>query len=75
MLYEVITSQYAALAAFEPETIAILEARRAEFAERRDLLVSGLRELGFDVPLLPEGAFYVYADAGHLTDNSFDWCS
>lgn len=67
-------SQYAALAAFEPETTAILEARRAEFAKRRDLLVSGLRELGFGVPLLPEGAFYVYADASHLTDNSFDWC-
>jgi len=67
-------AQHAALAAFEPETLAILEARRAEFGKRRDLLVGGLRELGFVVPAMPEGAFYVYADASHLTDNSFDYC-
>ena len=67
-------SQYAALAAFEPESIALFEERRAEFGKRRDLLVSGLRELGFGIHRAPEGAFYVYADAGHLTDDSFDWC-
>ncbi|WP_409523742.1 pyridoxal phosphate-dependent aminotransferase [Nitrincola sp. MINF-07-Sa-05] len=67
-------AQYAALAAFEPETLAILEARRVEFGKRRDLLVGGLRELGFVIPAMPEGAFYVYADASHLTDNSFEYC-
>lgn len=67
-------SQYAALEAFSPETTAILEQRREAFRERRDLLVNGLRELGFDIPLMPEGAFYVYADASHLTDNTFDFC-
>ncbi|MBQ0757010.1 MAG: pyridoxal phosphate-dependent aminotransferase [Amphritea sp.] len=67
-------SQYAALEAFNPETTAILEQRREAFRERRDLLVNGLRELGFDIPLMPEGAFYVYADASHLTDNTFDFC-
>ncbi|MBR9885720.1 MAG: aminotransferase class I/II-fold pyridoxal phosphate-dependent enzyme, partial [Oceanospirillales bacterium] len=67
-------SQHAALAAFEPESIALFEERRAEFGKRRDLLVSGLRELGFGIHRAPEGAFYVYADASHLTDNSFDWC-
>ena len=67
-------SQYAALEAFSPETTTILEQRRAAFQERRDLLVSGLRELGFGIPLTPEGAFYVYADASHLTDNTFDFC-
>lgn len=67
-------SQHAALAAFDPASIEIFEARRAEFGKRRDLLVSGLRELGFGIHRPPEGAFYVYADAGHLTDNSFDWC-
>ncbi|MEH6577420.1 MAG: pyridoxal phosphate-dependent aminotransferase [Amphritea sp.] len=67
-------AQHAALAAFDPATIDILEQRRCDFQQRRDLLVKGLRELGFDVPLTPEGAFYVYADASHLTDNTFDLC-
>ena len=67
-------AQHAALAAFEPATLDILEARREAFRERRDLLVNGLRELGFGIPLTPEGAFYVYADASHLTDNTFDLC-
>ncbi|BBB27678.1 pyridoxal phosphate-dependent aminotransferase [Amphritea japonica] len=67
-------AQYAALEAFSPETTTILEQRRTAFQERRDLLVSGLRELGFGIPLTPEGAFYVYADASHLTDNTFDFC-
>lgn len=67
-------AQYAALAAFRPETIDILEQRREAFRERRDLLVNGLRELGFEIPLMPEGAFYVYADASRFTDNTFDFC-
>jgi aspartate/methionine/tyrosine aminotransferase len=67
-------SQHAALAAFEPDTIAILEQRRQAFALRRDRLVAGLRELGFGIPRMPEGAFYVYADASHLTDDSFAFC-
>ncbi|WP_432697497.1 pyridoxal phosphate-dependent aminotransferase [Marinobacterium sp. YM272] len=67
-------SQHAAQACFEPESIALFEQRRAEFGKRRDLLVSGLRDLGFGIARPPEGAFYVYADASHLTDNSFDWC-
>ncbi len=67
-------SQYAALAAFEPESIKTFEERRLQFEKRRDLLVAGLRDLGFGVPLMPEGAFYVYADASHLTDNTFDYC-
>ncbi len=67
-------SQHAALAAFEPQTLAIFEQRRAAFAERRDRLVAGLRELGFGIPLMPEGAFYVYADASHLTDESYAYC-
>jgi aspartate/methionine/tyrosine aminotransferase len=63
-------AQYAALAAFRPETIEILEARRAEFQRRRDFLVPALRALGFEVPLMPEGAFYVYAGCGRFTDDS-----
>ncbi|MDX2423604.1 MAG: aminotransferase class I/II-fold pyridoxal phosphate-dependent enzyme [Amphritea sp.] len=67
-------AQHAALAAFRPETLEILEQRREAFKERRDLLVDGLRALGFGIPLMPEGAFYVYADASRFTDNTFDFC-
>ncbi|MFW1677222.1 pyridoxal phosphate-dependent aminotransferase [Pontibacter sp. JAM-7] len=67
-------SQYAALAAFDDDTIAIMEQRKAAFRARRDRLVEGLKTLGFEVPLQPAGAFYVYADASHLTDDSFAFC-
>ena len=64
-------AQHAALAAFEPATIAILEARRRELAARRDFLVPALVSLGFRVPVMPEGAFYVYADCSELAADSF----
>ena len=64
-------AQYAALAAFEPETLAILDARREEFKARRDYLVPALRGLGFDVPCLPQGAFYIYAGCGSLRQDSY----
>jgi aspartate/methionine/tyrosine aminotransferase len=55
-------AQHAALACFEPQTIAIYESRRLEFKRRRDYIVPALRSLGFGVPVVPDGAFYVYAD-------------
>jgi aspartate/methionine/tyrosine aminotransferase len=55
-------AQHAALAAFSPESIAVLEARRGEFARRRDFLVPELRKAGLSIPAEPHGAFYVYAD-------------
>jgi aspartate/methionine/tyrosine aminotransferase len=64
-------AQHAALAAFEPDTLAILESRRRELKARRDYLVPALRELGFDIPVMPQGAFYVYAGCGRLTADSF----
>jgi aspartate/methionine/tyrosine aminotransferase len=63
-------AQHAALAAFLPETLAILEMRRQEFQRRRDFLVPALRAIGFDVPVLPSGAFYVYADASRFGDDT-----
>jgi aspartate/methionine/tyrosine aminotransferase len=57
-------AQHAALAAFSPEALSILEARRQEFARRRDFLVPGLRQAGLAIPAEPHGAFYVYADCG-----------
>jgi aspartate/methionine/tyrosine aminotransferase len=64
-------SQHAALAAFEPETLAILEARRRELGQRRDYLLPALQSLGFGIPVQPEGAFYVYADCSRLAPDSF----
>ena len=63
-------AQRAALAAFEPETLAILDARREEFRARRDYLVPALRALGFDIAQTPQGAFYVYAGCSRLTEDS-----
>jgi aspartate/methionine/tyrosine aminotransferase len=55
-------SQRAALACFEPATLALLEERRRAFEARRDFLVPALRELGFGIPVMPTGGFFVYAD-------------
>ena len=55
-------AQQAALACFSAEALAIYEGRRREFQARRDYLVPALRELGFAIPVEPDGAFYVYAD-------------
>jgi len=65
--------QYAALAAFEPDTIKILEQRRNEFKTRRDYLLEALPKLGFTIPVKPDGAFYIYANCEALTNNSFDF--
>lgn len=63
-------AQHAALAAFRPETLEILEARREAFRERRDFLLPALRALGFGIPLTPEGAFYIYADSSAFDTDS-----
>jgi aspartate/methionine/tyrosine aminotransferase len=54
-------SQAAGLACFRPDVWDLVEERRQEFQRRRDVLVTGLRALGFDVPVVPQGAFYVWA--------------
>ncbi len=63
-------SQKAALAAFLPETLEILEQRRELFKQRRDYLYPKLLDLGFKIPVKPQGAFYMYCDCSTLTDNS-----
>jgi aspartate/methionine/tyrosine aminotransferase len=67
-------SQYAALAAFSPDTLAILEQRRQTFQQRRDFLLPALRQLGFEILSAPEGAFYLYADCSRFTDDSYSFC-
>ncbi|HRP65750.1 MAG TPA: pyridoxal phosphate-dependent aminotransferase [Thauera sp.] len=63
-------AQHAALAAFAPATLEILEARRAEFAARRNTLLPALRDIGFTIATEPQGAFYIYADVSPLANDS-----
>ncbi len=55
-------AQHAALACFEPDSIAEYERRRAEFKARRDYFIPELEKLGLRVPVMPDGAFYAWAD-------------
>ncbi|MGD9549472.1 MAG: pyridoxal phosphate-dependent aminotransferase [Burkholderiaceae bacterium] len=55
-------AQHAALACFEPDSIAEYERRRAEFKARRDYFIPALQALGLAVPVMPDGAFYAWAD-------------
>ncbi|WP_265944919.1 pyridoxal phosphate-dependent aminotransferase [Dechloromonas sp. A34] len=64
-------AQHAALAAFDPDTIALLETRRAEFRKRRDFLAPALEAIGFRITARPEGAFYLYCDCSALAEDSF----
>jgi aspartate/methionine/tyrosine aminotransferase len=66
-------AQHAALACFDGEAMAIYEERRREFQRRRDYLVPALQRLGFDIPVVPDGAFYIYADVSRFTDDSWDF--
>ncbi|MDP9902672.1 pyridoxal phosphate-dependent aminotransferase [Variovorax ginsengisoli] len=59
-------SQYAALACFEPESITEYERRRAEFKARRDWFIPQLDALGLKVPVMPDGAFYAWADCSGM---------
>jgi aspartate/methionine/tyrosine aminotransferase len=65
-------AQHAALACFEPESIAEYERRRAEFRARREFIVPALQSLGFAVPVPPDGAFYVWADCSAHGASSWD---
>lgn len=62
--------QYAALAALESAVKPELERRRRLFQERRDYIAPAVHALGFEVPVIPEGAFYLYADCSRFTDDS-----
>lgn len=67
-------SQHAALAAFTPESYAELDGHVARYADNRRLLLDGLAGLGVTRLAPADGAFYVYADIGDLTDDSYQWC-
>jgi aspartate/methionine/tyrosine aminotransferase len=66
-------SQVAALAALD--CIPEAEANLAVYAENRRLMLEGLPRAGFDRIAPPEGAFYIYADVSHLTENSVSFAA
>ncbi|WP_295636530.1 pyridoxal phosphate-dependent aminotransferase [uncultured Methylibium sp.] len=66
-------AQHAALACFEPESIAEYERRRAAFKARRDYIVPALEALGLPVPVAPDGAFYAWADCSAHAASSWDF--
>jgi len=66
-------SQHAALEAFSEEVAVILEERRQEYMQRRNYLLPALQSLGFDIPVVPGGAFYLYAKSTQLTQDSFEF--
>ena len=65
-------SQIAAVAAFECRDE--LDANVARYAENRALLLEELPRAGFTDLAPADGAFYIYADVGHLTNDSEDYC-
>lgn len=67
-------SQYAALAAFQDDTLALLEQHRQTFAQRKAYLQPAIEQLGFKVLGDPQGAFYLYTDCSALTPDSFAFC-
>jgi len=66
-------AQHAALACFEPASITEYERRRDEFRKRRDFLVPALNALGLRVPVMPDGAFYAWADCSAHSNSSWDF--
>ncbi len=67
-------SQYAALQAFSAEAQREFEGRRLELQQRRDYLLPALRELGFEIPHTPGGAFYLYANIEKFGLDSEAFC-
>jgi aspartate/methionine/tyrosine aminotransferase len=59
-------AQHAALACFDSDSLALYEQRRQEFKARRDYFIPALRQLGLSVPVMPDGAFYAWADCRAL---------
>ncbi|HET9976297.1 MAG TPA: pyridoxal phosphate-dependent aminotransferase [Burkholderiaceae bacterium] len=66
-------AQAAALACFEPASLAEYERRRTAFKARRDFVVPALERLGLPVPVMPDGAFYAWFDASAKAASSWDF--
>lgn len=68
-------AQMAALSAFTPESLAVCEQRRVELLARRRLALEGLARLGLDVPVVPDGAFYIYFDVTSTGLGAWEFCA
>ena len=67
-------AQMAALECFTADTLALCEERRVELLARREIALAGLAELGLPVPVLPDGAFYVYFDVSGTGLDAWSFC-
>jgi len=67
-------AQHGAMAAFEPEVMTILERQREILASRRDFMLAELPATGLEVPVAPDGAFYLYARLPEGAPTSDDYC-
>tara|TARA_R110001599_G_scaffold167083_1_gene356961 strand:+ start:45787 stop:46962 length:1176 start_codon:yes stop_codon:yes gene_type:complete len=67
-------AQKAALACFTPASIAVCESRRATLKSRKELVLTGLKKCGLNVPVQPDGAFYVYIDVSNTGLNAMTFC-
>ena len=65
-------SQHAALAALDCGEE--LDERVAVYRANREAFLAALPDLGLSMIAPPDGAFYIYADVGHLTDDSLAFC-
>ncbi|EHH68114.1 aspartate aminotransferase [Gluconobacter morbifer G707] len=65
-------SQHAGLVALDCKTE--LDGHVETYRRNRDLLLAALPELGLNHIAPPDGAFYIYADISHLTDDSLSFC-
>ncbi|MFI5715347.1 pyridoxal phosphate-dependent aminotransferase [Nocardia sp. NPDC051750] len=68
-------SQYAAVHAFDADSRTELDGHVRRYAVNRRILLDGLAGLGITDLAPADGAFYAYADIGHLTDDSMAWCA
>ncbi len=68
-----VLAQHAAIAAFSDESYAECDGHVRRYAGNRAVLLDGLRRLGIEKVAPADGAFYVYADVGHLTQDSMSW--
>ncbi|WP_394614980.1 pyridoxal phosphate-dependent aminotransferase [Lentzea sp. JNUCC 0626] len=67
-------AQYAAVEAFHADSYAETAGHLKRYKVNRDLLLEGLTDLGIGKLAPADGAFYVYADVRHLTDDSMGFC-
>lgn len=65
-------AQHAGLAAMDEH--AVLEGHVAAYARNRERMLAALPALGLRSIAPPDGAFYIWADIGHLTDDSLSFC-